>query len=223
MIETGKRDLKQAIRTRKLREERRKIRSILKAAQKVFYAHGYLKTTMDDIALEAGMSKPLIYKRFKSKDDLYFSLMLPVFDDSLAGLNAIESKLEQHGYASGAELIHDVFECIEHCFQVDPDAFNILQLFQHTGMVWELNDEVRSTLFARGRMNYVIGRRIATVAIEQGLFKKNNPFHIVDTVWGGFLGIVRLEDTKSNSRINVPRLKATLGFFEQMVAAAVSA
>ena len=219
----GSKDLKQAIRIRKLREERRKIRLILKAAKKAFYAHGYLKTTMDDIALEAGMSKPLIYKRFKSKDDLFFSLMLPVFDESLARLNAVEAKLEQKGgYESGAELVHDVFEGIEHCFDADPDAFNILQLFQHAGMVWELNEEVRSTLFARGRMNYVTGRRITSMAMEQGLFKKGNPFHIVDTVWGGFLGLVRLEDTKSNGRINVPRLKATLDFFEQMVAAAVS-
>ena len=216
-------DLKQAIRSRKLREERRKVRLILKAAQKVFYANGYLKTTMDDIALEAGMSKPLIYKRFKSKDDLYFSLMLPVFEESLARLNAIEAKLGQGRYGSGAELIHEVIEGIEHCFHADPDAFNILQLFQHTGMVWELNEEVRSTLFARGRLNYVIGRRIAVTAMEQGLFKRGNPFHIVDTVWGGFLGIVRLEDTKSNGRVCIPRLKATLGYFEQMVAAAVSA
>ncbi len=89
------RDLKKAIRERKMKEERRKVRLILKAAQKVFYANGYLKATMDDIALEAGMSKPLIYKHFKSKDDLYFSLMLPVFDETLARFKAIEERLEE--------------------------------------------------------------------------------------------------------------------------------
>ncbi len=215
------RDIKQAIRDRKLKEERHRVRLILKAAQKVFYANGYLKSTMDDIALEAGMSKPLIYKHFKSKDDLYFSLMLPVLDETLARFKAIEAKLKEGGYKSGADLFHDYFHGIEECYLKDPDSFNILHLFQHTGMVWELDEKVRDTLFTRGRLNFSIGRNIITEAMKQELLKPGNPFHVVDTIWGGLLGIIRVEDTKSRGRIDVPRLKATLEFFEHMVAESI--
>lgn len=216
------RDLKKAIRERKIKEERRKVRLILKAAQKVFYANGYLKATMDDIALEAGMSKPLIYKHFKSKDDLYFSLMLPVFDETLARFKAIEERLEEGRYKSGAELIREYVRGVEECYIAHPDAFNILYLFQHTGMVWELNEEVRDTIFSRGRLNFQIGRRIASLAVEQGLFKPCNPYHFVDTIWGGLLGIIRVEDTKSRGRIDTPRLRATLEFFEKMIVESIA-
>jgi hypothetical protein len=90
-------------------------------------------------------------------------------------------------------------------------------LFQHTGMVWELNDDVRSVLFRKGRKNYIIARRLSNLAMEQGLFKKMDPYQLVDTVWAGFLGIVRLEDTKSGGETNLERLKANLSFFENMV------
>ena len=58
-----------------------RVQSILDAAKKVFFSRGYLKATMDEIALEAEISKPTIYQYFRTKDDLYFSLMLPVVED----------------------------------------------------------------------------------------------------------------------------------------------
>lgn len=44
---------------------------ILEAALKCFLQFGYAKTSMDDIAKEAGLSRPLIYLKFKNKEDLY--------------------------------------------------------------------------------------------------------------------------------------------------------
>jgi AcrR family transcriptional regulator len=44
---------------------------ILEAALKCFLQFGYAKTSMNDIAREAGISRPLIYLKFKSKEDLY--------------------------------------------------------------------------------------------------------------------------------------------------------
>lgn len=211
-------DLKQAIKNRKKREEQQRVRSILEAATEVFYSKGYLKATMDDVALAAEMSKPLIYKYFKSKDDLYFSLMIVVFDESLRHLDRIERKLKAGKFNTGAELIHELFTSLEKTFHVDPGAFKIVQVFQHTGMLWELNEEVREVLFRKGRKNYVVARRLSNTAMEQGLFKPVDPYQLVDTVWGGFLGIIRLEDTKSGEKMNLKRLKANLGFFEKMVA-----
>jgi TetR/AcrR family transcriptional regulator len=210
-------DLKQAIQDRKKREEQERVRAIMDAAKEVFYSKGYLKATMDDVALASGMSKPLIYKHFKSKDDLYFSLTMIVFDESLRHLNRIERKIKAGKYRSGAAIIHDLFQYFEKTYQFDPEAFKIVLLFQHTGMVWELNDDVRSVLFRKGRKNYIIARRLSNLAMEQGLFKKMDPYQLVDTVWAGFLGIVRLEDTKSGGETNLERLKANLSFFENMV------
>ncbi len=53
---------------------------ILQAAQTLFAAHGYLETTIDDIAHEAGVSKGNIYVHFASKKELFLSAFNWFFD-----------------------------------------------------------------------------------------------------------------------------------------------
>jgi AcrR family transcriptional regulator len=55
------------------RAERRK--QLLAAAQSVFIAHGYHNAAMDDIAAEAGVSKPVLYQHFPGKLELYLALI----------------------------------------------------------------------------------------------------------------------------------------------------
>lgn len=52
-----------------LDERRRK--QILEASLKCFLTFGFSKTSMDDIAKEAGVSRPLIYLKFRNKEDLF--------------------------------------------------------------------------------------------------------------------------------------------------------
>ena len=48
--------------------------SILKAARKIILSKGYEKTTMDDIARAAQLSRGLLYVYFKDKDDIQMGL-----------------------------------------------------------------------------------------------------------------------------------------------------
>lgn len=50
-------------------------RNILDAADKLFCKNGVDKTTMEQIAAEAGYSKPTLYGYFKDKDEVYFALV----------------------------------------------------------------------------------------------------------------------------------------------------
>ena len=54
-------------------EERKQM--ILAAAMKVFSETGYIGSSVDDVAKEAGISKGAIYWHFKNKDDLFKSLL----------------------------------------------------------------------------------------------------------------------------------------------------
>ncbi|MEI7013069.1 TetR/AcrR family transcriptional regulator [Leptospira licerasiae] len=60
-------------------EERKK--EILDAALYCFLQFGYSKTSMDDIAKQANLSRPLLYLKFKNKEDLYEG----IFDYTLEG------------------------------------------------------------------------------------------------------------------------------------------
>ncbi|RZQ62634.1 TetR/AcrR family transcriptional regulator [Amycolatopsis suaedae] len=55
------------------RTERRA--QLLAAAQRVFAANGYHAAAMDEIAEQAGVSKPVLYQHFPGKLDLYIALL----------------------------------------------------------------------------------------------------------------------------------------------------
>lgn len=59
--------------TRLPRPARRK--QLLGAAQEVFVAQGYHAAAMDEIAVRAGVSKPVLYQHFPGKLDLYLALL----------------------------------------------------------------------------------------------------------------------------------------------------
>jgi AcrR family transcriptional regulator len=48
---------------------------IIEAASACFAEYGYDKTTFDDVAQKAGISRTLIYNYFKSKQEFFFTMM----------------------------------------------------------------------------------------------------------------------------------------------------
>jgi len=50
-------------------DERRE--AVLKAAYEVFTSYGFRRTTMDDIARAAGMSRPTLYTHFRNKEAIF--------------------------------------------------------------------------------------------------------------------------------------------------------
>jgi AcrR family transcriptional regulator len=71
-----------AIRKRLSREERREV--IERAATEVFAEHGYASASIDEIAARSGVSAPVVYDHFASKEDLYRRLLERQRDDLVA-------------------------------------------------------------------------------------------------------------------------------------------
>ena len=67
----------------KLRED-----AILDAATRTLASKGFDLMTMDDVALEVGISKPSLYKHFKSKEDLAGAAMVRLLDGAQEFLDA---------------------------------------------------------------------------------------------------------------------------------------
>jgi AcrR family transcriptional regulator len=72
---------------------------ILESAKKVFQKWGLNKTTMEDIAKEAGKGKSSLYYYFKSKDEIFETLlvleMTAMFHIAKTSINSIASSKEQ--------------------------------------------------------------------------------------------------------------------------------
>jgi AcrR family transcriptional regulator len=57
---------------------------LLAAAARTFLRYGYRKTSMDDVAAAAGISRQALYLRFDSKEELFRAAVEHVLDSSLA-------------------------------------------------------------------------------------------------------------------------------------------
>ena len=66
------------------REEREA--TMLREAGVVFAARGYTAASMDEIAERVGVSKPMVYSHFGSKEQLYFAYIEDAGRDLLAGI-----------------------------------------------------------------------------------------------------------------------------------------
>jgi len=56
---------------------------ILDGAMKVFLAYGFARTTMDDIARAADMSRPALYLLFKNKTEIYRAIAMMLMSRSI--------------------------------------------------------------------------------------------------------------------------------------------
>ena len=60
---------------------------IIAAATSVFARYGFKRTTMNDIAREAGVSRSTLYGLFSDKEELLQASMIQYFDDAISGIN----------------------------------------------------------------------------------------------------------------------------------------
>ncbi|MFC7491333.1 MULTISPECIES: TetR/AcrR family transcriptional regulator [unclassified Knoellia] len=103
------------------REERE--RQLLDVAESVFAQHGYQDTTMEAIAAAAGITKPVIYDHFGSKENLLVAVVARAREDLLsstaAALDALppHSPVEAH-FRAGVRAFMQFFEARRGSFRV---------------------------------------------------------------------------------------------------------
>lgn len=86
--------------------------AILGAAWQCFAAYGFRKTSMDDIARAAGMSRPALYQHYRNKEDVFRRLAQHYYDraadalaNALASSGRAEDVLARAFAAQGGEII----------------------------------------------------------------------------------------------------------------------
>ncbi|NBE07510.1 TetR/AcrR family transcriptional regulator [Paragemmobacter ruber] len=62
--------------------------AILDAAFHAFSSYGYRRTSMDDIARGAGMSRTALYLHYRNKEDIFRSLAVRYFEEALRDMTA---------------------------------------------------------------------------------------------------------------------------------------
>ena len=62
--------------------------AILLSAWQAFATYGFRKTSMDDIARGANMSRPAVYLHFKGKEEIFRSLVQSYYDGAVEDVTA---------------------------------------------------------------------------------------------------------------------------------------
>jgi AcrR family transcriptional regulator len=101
---------------------------LLLVARKIFAERGFQATTMDDIAKEAGFTKPILYQYFESKTELYREIVNQTAQKLLDTLRSAVGEVE-----SPRAKIEVAFRVYFEMVVGETDAFRILFIHSHEG------------------------------------------------------------------------------------------
>lgn len=106
---------------------------IVTAARKVFTTHGYLGTSMDAVAAEAGASKRTVYQYFADKEELFAAVVLATVDRgyeffrphilALAETDDLETALRQHARTTLAGIMNPEVLQMRRLVMAEADRF----------------------------------------------------------------------------------------------------
>lgn len=122
--------------------------SILAAAATVFGRQGYARTTLDQVAAEAGVSKLIVYRHFNSKQELYSAIL-----DQVSGrLAEVEQPTAPVAAEDGEAAIRRAMVALSGTLAVArefPDAYRLLH--RHAAREPEFAGYVESLVDAERR------------------------------------------------------------------------
>ena len=169
-------------------------RNILDAADKLFCKNGVEKTTMEQLAAEAGYSKPTLYGYFKDKDEVYFALVLEFMEKIVV---KVDKAIDEQNVFSDifTKICQDVFrlatryplyfEGLIGTINVNIKADDTPQIYKDIYRLGEVLNEKLLNILQQGKDEGVIDTALDNSAIL--LF-----------VWSSVAGIIRMINHKKD-------------------------
>jgi TetR/AcrR family transcriptional regulator len=166
--------------SRKRREYLNRRADILSAAEKVFAANGFYGSSMDEIARRAEFGTGSLYKYFKGKKDLYFSLI----DEKVAEVTGLV-KAELDKDCSPRDKIESVLRLQLGFFQRNRDFFKIY-ISERNRFEWTIKDDLGKGVHEKFLIYINDLEQVMRDGIAKGQFKEMDPRDMAH----GFVGIV---------------------------------
>ena len=177
---------------RKQQERQARRRRIQSAAREVFVERGYAKTSIEQIARQASLSVGAIYLYFRSKEDLYVSLLedtLTVFDAELT---------QVHARTEASNRLRAAWGVLSAWATADVEGTRTLRLLATPGIKAQLSEEVIQTV-GQGvaRVREHLAAAIAD-GIGTGAFRAVDTTATADALWSVFVGALDQLELRAN-------------------------
>jgi TetR/AcrR family transcriptional regulator len=176
-------------RARREREKEERRQSILRAARRVFFEHGFHRATVDNVAERAEVSKGTVYLYFESKETILAHLLLE-------GLGELTKELEQ-AYAAGEPLpaderLRQLGWSYLQFFEREPLYFRFLMATDRGRFREAVTPQVYQEVLEASMegLNWVV--RAVEQGIEDGVFVGCDVQQSAATLWATLNGVLEL-------------------------------
>lgn len=180
---------------RKQQERQARRRRIQRAAREVFAEKGYAKTSIEQVARQASLSVGAIYLYFRSKEDLYVSLLEETFEVFNTELEQIHTRTDLRP----GDRLQAAWLFFGQWAVSDLEGSRTLRILSQPGLRKQLSDEVadstaRGVGMIRGHLSRLIGG-----GIDAGVYNDSfTPDSAADLLWSLFLGLLQTNDARIN-------------------------
>jgi AcrR family transcriptional regulator len=206
---------------RKAQERQARRRRIQEAARTVFTEKGYGGASIELIARAAQLSVGAIYLYFRSKEDLYVSLV----EDTMTVFDVEMGRVREDVEVSGR--LHATWDLLVKWAERDAEGPRILRLLAQPAIRPQLSDEVVVAVQAGiSRIQDHMGACVAD-GIHAGLYRQVNAREIADLAWSVLLG--SLDAAEMHASLGLPteplatRTDRALSLIESALAPQVAA
>ena len=177
---------------RKAQERQARRRRIQEAARTVFAERGYAGASIELIARAAQLSVGAIYLYFRSKEDLYVSLI----EDALTVFDVEMTQVREQAQVSAR--LRDTWSILVRWAERDAEGPRILRLLAQPAIRPQLSDEVVAAVSAGvARIQDHIGACVAD-GIHAGVYRQVNAREIADLAWSVLLGSLDAAEMSGN-------------------------
>ena len=154
---------------RKQREYEARREEILFAAERKFSQNGFFKTNMAEIAEAAQFAMGTVYRFFKSKEDIYISLVEAKVEELLRLLEEAT-----HSHASAQEKLRAVIH-VKLAFADQNRAFFRIYVSEWSGFDWTVKSAFGERVWKRYLAQIDLVAKLIKEGIKTGEFRKVNP------------------------------------------------
>jgi TetR/AcrR family transcriptional regulator len=154
------------------RIQREKQDLILEAALDVFSVNGFRGATIDQIAEQAGMSKPNLLYYFPRKEEIHKRLMVEMLDIWLAPLREMDS---------GGDPIPEIRSYIRRKLEMSRDFPRQSRLFANE----MLQGAPRIVDVLAGDLKQLVDEKANVIRgwMDEGKINRTDPYHLIFSIW----------------------------------------
>jgi AcrR family transcriptional regulator len=154
---------------RKQREYEARREEILLAAERKFSENGFFKTSMAEIAEAAQFAMGTVYRFFKSKEDIYISLVEAKVEELL---RLLQEAMQDH--LSAQEKLRAVVQ-VKLAFADQHRAFFRIYVYEWSGFEWTVKSAFGERVWKHYLAQIDLVANLIREGIKAGEFRKVNP------------------------------------------------